>query len=175
MKFTVGDKVKVIDETFEGIVTEIISSHKVVIEIDSFPYVYKPSQLVSIESIPTVAVDMKLAHKEELEVDKKTSKKHQRRGKTVEIDLHIHQLIDSSLGLTNGEMLQIQLNKFRKELEKAIRDRFHKIIFIHGVGEGVLCDEIRRELTHYDAVSFSDASFLEYGNGATEVIIYNNH
>ncbi|MBL4651365.1 MAG: Smr/MutS family protein [Flavobacteriales bacterium] len=174
MNFNVGDKVKVIDEISEGIIIRFEPIDKAIVEIDSFEYTYKISGLILIESYSAVIVSEKEIREKEASVEKKVSKKHQRKGVTVEVDLHIHELVDSALNMSNTEMLQLQLSKFRKELERAIQDRAAKVVFIHGVGEGVLCSAIRRELQHYSAVSFSEASYLEYGNGATEVIIYQN-
>ncbi len=90
----------------------------------------------------------------------------------VEIDLHINQLIDNTTGLSNSEMLNIQLSKFRSELENAIKNKVNKIVFIHGVGNGTLKMAIRKELEDlYKHLEYQDASFKEYGYGATLVII----
>jgi dsDNA-specific endonuclease/ATPase MutS2 len=44
------------------------------------------------------------------------------------------------------------------------------VVFIHGVGNGTLKLEIRRELEKKDKIlTFQDASFKEYGYGATMV------
>ncbi len=89
-----------------------------------------------------------------------------------EVDLHINALIDNSNGLSNSEMLEIQLNEFRKKLDEAIVNKIKKIVFIHGVGNGVLKMKIRHELsTKYKKLKFQDASFKEYGYGATMVFI----
>jgi len=174
MNFNVGDKVKVIDETSEGIILRFELVDKAVVEIDAFEYSYKLSNLILLESYSPVIISEQEIREKEAAPDKKISQKHKRRGAVIEVDLHIHELVDSALGLSNSDMLLLQLAKFRKELERAIADRATKVVFIHGVGEGVLCSAIRRELKQYSAVSFSDASYLEYGNGATEVIIYQN-
>ncbi len=91
----------------------------------------------------------------------------------VEVDLHIHELVDSTAGLSNKEMLDYQLKKFREEMEAAIGNQaVKKIVFIHGLGNGVLKQELRRELsTRYKKYTFQDASFQEYGYGATMVIL----
>ncbi len=89
-----------------------------------------------------------------------------------EIDLHINQLVDNTTGLSNSEMLNIQLSKFRSELENAIKNKVNKIVFIHGVGNGTLKMAIRKELDDlYKHLQYQDASFKEYGYGATMVII----
>ena len=57
------------------------------------------------------------------------------------------------------------------ELNAAIRDGKKKLIVIHGVGEGILREEVRKVLQFYDNVQFHDADMRKYGVGATEVII----
>lgn len=46
-----------------------------------------------------------------------------------------------------------------------------KIIFIHGVGNGRLKQEIISVLKATRGISFQDASYKEYGFGATQVNI----
>jgi hypothetical protein len=90
----------------------------------------------------------------------------------VEVDLHIDELIDSTNGLSNREILDIQMDKFQSEMEHAIKNRVKRIIFIHGVGNGVLKQEISRKLkSKYARYNHQDASFKEYGYGATMVIL----
>ncbi len=92
----------------------------------------------------------------------------------VEVDLHIHELIDDTRGLANHEMLEIQLGRFRNEMETAISNGTRRIVFIHGIGNGTLKQELRKELTtKYKKYYFQDASFKEYGYGATMVILKN--
>ncbi|MBX3165529.1 MAG: DUF2027 domain-containing protein [Bacteroidetes bacterium] len=88
-----------------------------------------------------------------------------------EVDLHIEELIDSTSGLSNFEMLNIQLERFEKELDEAITKNMKKIIFIHGVGNGRLKQEIIGRLKTTRGVTFHDASYKEYGFGATQVNI----
>ncbi|HNQ37489.1 MAG TPA: DUF2027 domain-containing protein [Prolixibacteraceae bacterium] len=89
-----------------------------------------------------------------------------------EVDLHIGELVDSAAGLSNKEMLDLQMERFRSEMEKAIRLGVRRIVFIHGVGQGTLKNELRRELSaRYKKYDVQDASFREYGYGATMVIL----
>lgn len=91
----------------------------------------------------------------------------------IEVDLHMHELVDSTAGLSNKEMLDFQMKKFNEQMEEAIANSgVKKIVFIHGLGNGVLKQELRRELsTKYKKYPFQDASFQEYGYGATMVIV----
>lgn len=90
----------------------------------------------------------------------------------LEIDLHINQLLDDTHGMSNSEILNYQLDKFREVLEKYKTKREQRIVFIHGKGDGVLrktlLDELKRK---YPAFKTQDASFQEYGFGATMVTI----
>lgn len=90
----------------------------------------------------------------------------------IEIDLHINELLDDTRGMSNSEMLQYQLDKFREVMDKYKQKREQRIVFIHGKGDGVLrkaiLDELRRK---YAACKAQDASFQEYGFGATMVTI----
>lgn len=91
----------------------------------------------------------------------------------LEIDLHIDALLDDTRGMSSAEMLQYQLQKFREVMEQNKAHHGQRIVFIHGKGEGVLrkavLDELKRR---YPACKTQDASFQEYGFGATLVTIY---
>jgi hypothetical protein len=90
----------------------------------------------------------------------------------IEIDLHINELVDTTAGLSNADMLQLQLDKFINTLAEYKNKKGQKIVFIHGKGEGVLRKEIEKLLkTRYKNYYFQDASFREYGFGATMVTI----
>lgn len=90
----------------------------------------------------------------------------------VEIDLHIGELLDDTRGMSNSEILNYQLDKFREVMEQYKKKREQRIVFIHGKGDGVLrkalLDELKRK---YPDCRHQDASFQEYGFGATMVTI----
>lgn len=90
----------------------------------------------------------------------------------VEIDLHIQELLDDTTGLSNREILEIQLEKVESEMNAAIKAHVKRIIFIHGLGQGVLKQEVTNLLkSKFSKYYFQDASFKEYGYGATMVIL----
>ena len=99
-------------------------------------------------------------------------KQHKVKNDIVEIDFHIHELLDDTTGMGNAEMLNYQLDVFRKTLEEYKDKKGQKIVFIHGKGDGVLrraiLDELKRKYKNYPS---QDASFREYGFGATMVTI----
>lgn len=89
-----------------------------------------------------------------------------------EIDLHIENIVDHHAGLSNGEIVEIQMGRFETALETAIRSNSNRIVFIHGVGNGKLKHELRKKLDRkYPDHKYQDASFKEYGYGATLVYL----
>ncbi len=86
------------------------------------------------------------------------------------IDLHIEKLSDNWRGLSNFEILNIQLNYFEKYYNLAIAHRQPNLIVIHGVGTGKLRTEIHEILKLKREVrSFANQYMASYGFGATEV------
>jgi hypothetical protein len=85
------------------------------------------------------------------------------------VDLHIEEIQSDFSHFTNSEMIQIQLSYFSNEMDNAIQNHYKRIVFIHGVGNGVLKREIRNELRKYNGVTVRDGEYSKYGNGATEV------
>jgi len=99
------------------------------------------------------------------------SKKEYLRSLEKEVDLHIEELIPNTNGLSNYDMLNIQLERFEKELDEAMLKNMKKIIFIHGVGNGRLKQEIIARLKITRGITYQDGSYKEYGFGATQVNI----
>lgn len=88
------------------------------------------------------------------------------------VDLHIAELVDTTAGLSNADMLNLQVDKFRQVMDANLRRHGQKIVFIHGKGEGVLRQALLKELNYrYKGHDVQDASFREYGFGATQVKI----
>ncbi len=104
--------------------------------------------------------------------EKQPARKRQPDNLVEEIDLHINQLLDTTAGMSNTDILNYQLTKFRETLEKFKNKKGQKIVFIHGKGDGVLRNAILSELKKsYKNYPYQDASFREYGFGATMVTI----
>jgi dsDNA-specific endonuclease/ATPase MutS2 len=91
----------------------------------------------------------------------------------VEVDLHASSLLDTMAGMDNGDILNYQLSKFREVMEQYKTKKGQRIVFIHGKGEGVLRKAVLQELRQkYPTCSHQDASFQQYGFGATMVIVH---
>lgn len=122
------------------------------------------------------ADDIKEALLSKSDVKAPAKKKHDShkvvKNNMVEVDLHIDALLDDTTGMSNAEMLNYQLDVFRRTLDEYKNHTGQKIVFIHGKGDGVLrralLEELKRKYRNY---SSQDASFREYGYGATLVTI----
>lgn len=185
-----GDLVRFIDEVGEGRVKRLISNEMAEVETsDGWALPAYISKLVVIpekpgtpdKSIPASTNKEIKAVKVEKEVfspilnRSQAAKPSNVKVPPREIDLHVNKLIDSVVGLTNTEILSIQLDVFRKELDRSIRGNEREIIFIHGIGNGTLKNELRRVADQeYKWCSQEDASFREYGFGATRIRIPQN-
>ena len=90
----------------------------------------------------------------------------------IEYDLHAAEIIDNLNNLSNAEILKYQLNYFREKMKLFYGKRHgEKVVFIHGKGDGVLRQEVLKTLKkEYPKCRYQDASFREYGFGATMVL-----
>lgn len=102
----------------------------------------------------------------------KRATRKQDRNAIVEVDLHAHELLDTMVGLEPRDILEYQIKVFRDTMNAHLKKHGCRIVFIHGKGEGVLRNALLKELrTHYKQCRVQDASFREYGYGATMVTI----
>lgn len=170
--FRIGDRVSVINDTMTGKVDKIDQDNITIECPDGFLYTFDSKELIaSKEWNPLIRPDMK---EKGASTNRKKERYTSRKGNIVkEVDLHIHELIDSEKGMSSYDKLSLQLKTAQKELELAIDKKQQKIIFIHGRGEGILKKELRILCSKYP-VEYHDASYTEYGMGATEVIIFQN-
>ena len=88
------------------------------------------------------------------------------------IDLHAHSLLETTAGMSSADIHEYQIEYFHRIMQEELPHKGRKVIFIHGKGDGVLRSSIERELKHkYKSCTYQDASFREYGYGATQVTI----
>ena len=86
------------------------------------------------------------------------------------VDLHIEKLMDNWKGLSNFEILSIQLKNFEKYYNLAVAHRQPNLIIIHGVGTGKLRNEIHEILkTKKEVRTFANQYHHDFGFGATEI------
>ncbi|MBN8642158.1 MAG: Smr/MutS family protein [Flavobacteriales bacterium] len=181
-KFEIGDKVSVLDEAVDGVVIGVKNNEITIETSDKFVMTYFVNELIKLnnsnelndfnktEALLKKNNDAQLSRKQ-LELQKKLEKVEKG---IPEFDLHIEKLVKNKTGLTNFDILTIQLDTAKRHVEFAIKNRIPKIVFIHGVGEGVLKAELDFMLKRYEQISFQDANYQKYGLGATEVFFKQN-
>jgi hypothetical protein len=184
MKFNVGEKVGFLYEIGGGIIKSFNDKNIYSVEDESgFDRTFQENELVKLHGS-----DYKLSDSVELQMneDETLSKPLHYEHKEIltgskravdvwEIDLHIEEIVESHLGLSNFQILTKQLNEFKSFYKKAKTKHIQKIVVIHGVGEGVLKEEIRSYLSKQEGIEYFDSDFREYGKGATTVEIHYNY
>ncbi|WP_340202731.1 Smr/MutS family protein [Ascidiimonas sp. W6] len=180
MSLQKGDRVETIDDALKGIVISVNDLDALVETEEGFKLELPIKELIKIENEDTLKVSNYEVFKvlSEKEAPKKTRasrlKVKDRNAPRMEVDLHIHELTNSTRGMSNYDMLTIQLDTAKRQLEFAMSKRIQKVVFIHGVGQGILKTELEYLFKRYENVSYYDADYQKYGLGATEVYIYQN-
>jgi len=180
MELKKGDKVAVLDDVLEGYVIRAEAGTVYIETTDGFEMEFAEEELVKIETpIEALSEDVdfeKVLAEKKLPPKPKSQriKPKERNLPPMEVDLHIEKLTRSSRGMSNYDILNLQMETAKRQLEFAISKRIKKIVFIHGVGEGVLKAELDFFLGRYDNLKFYDADYQKYGLGATEVYIFQN-
>lgn len=174
-KFKPGDRVQWLDEDLEGVVTGVDAGRILVRTMDGFEITASPDSIVHIpERISFPVPPEALASASDPDPKPGPSQRRDKRaryGPAMEVDLHIEKLHPNPEKLNTHSLLDVQLETARGQLEFAMRKRIQKIVFIHGVGEGVLKAELRTLFRRYEGLQVRDADFRIYGQGATEVFI----
>lgn len=189
-----GTRVRFLNDVGEGVVLEWRSPDEVVVESeDGFDMIFPSRELLvvgnpaeeaemysrrvpTIEQILSKEVSPDQRRRMERDFDAKYKEAHTRpatnRQGVIEVDLHLHELVDSSRGLSPGAMLELQLSHFERMLQISIRERHRRVIFIHGIGQGVLRHAILTRIQQfYPECDARPGDPRQYGSGATEVYI----
>lgn len=183
MIFKVGDKVAALDEDISGTVSRIEGSNVYVKTNDGFALEFQAHELLKIDKENALKSNVFSDHSfQEVLSEKEQSVKRksvkvkpkERNQPTMEVDLHLHKLVDDERHMSSYDKLTLQIDTAKRQLDYAISKRIQKVVFIHGVGEGVLKMELETIFSRYDNVKFYDADFKKYGLGAMEVYIYQN-
>jgi dsDNA-specific endonuclease/ATPase MutS2 len=181
VKFKKDDIVSVLDEAIEGRVLQIVADRIHVLTEDGFTIVYTENDLVKMENTKELSNMSRISMQEfikEKEIPKRkkgiTLNKKERMQPAMEVDLHIHQLVPTTKGMDNYDMLTLQLDTAKRQLDFAVQKRIQRVVFIHGIGEGVLRSELEYLFKRYENIKFYDADFQKYGRGATEVYFFQN-
>ncbi len=183
MMLKTGDRIAVLDEDLEGKVISIQGSQVEMETTEGFVLSFNEKEVIKtgegFDNILPADVDDFYEVIKQKESSKKPKsvriKPKERQAPPMEVDLHINKLVPKTGGLSNYQILTIQLDTAKGQLEFAIRKRIQKVVFIHGVGEGILKAELDTLFNRYDNLKYYDADYQKYGLGATEVYFYQNY
>lgn len=177
MQFTVGQAVQALDDNLEGIVTQADRDGVTVETSDGFSVRFRESELIPLRTMDPRLLHISESVLKDKEIPAKKNmpkvKAKERNRPPMEVDLHIHQLTNQR-GLSKHDMLTLQLDTAERQLKFAISKRIPKVVFIHGVGKGILRAELEYLFGRYEQVKYYDADYQKYGVGALEVYIYQN-
>jgi dsDNA-specific endonuclease/ATPase MutS2 len=180
--FSIGDKVAVLDDAINGVVISINNSEIAIETTDGFTMTFFVNELIKVNDTSILSKNIGSFNSTKIKIEKEEPKprsfvkvkKSKNEIPAPEFDLHIEKLVPNFRGMSNYDILTLQTDTAKRHLEFAIRNRIPKIVFIHGVGEGVLKAELDFLLGRYDQVFFQEANYQKYGLGATEVFIKQN-
>ena len=180
--FNKGDQVSVLDEAINGVVLSVNNQEVRIETEDGFVMNYTAKELIKINVSNDLSKDIGSFNSNQIKKEKEEPKARsfvkERKSKNVipapEFDLHIEKLVPNFRGMSNYDILTLQSETAKRHLEFAIKNRIPKIVFIHGVGEGILKSELDFLFGRYDNIAFQDANYQKYGLGATEVFILQN-
>ena len=180
--FEVGDRVSVLDDVISGVVVEVQNNQILIKTTDDFMMTFFVNELVKENITNYLSSFDKSDTLHKIKIDttptrqqKKFEFKSDKRDKGApEFDLHIEKLVKNFRGLTNFDILTIQLETAQRHVEFALKNRIPKIILIHGVGEGVLKTELEFLLRKNPKITFQEANYQKYGLGATEIYFQQN-
>jgi dsDNA-specific endonuclease/ATPase MutS2 len=180
--FKIGEKVSVLDEDINGIVKSCKAAQIIIETTDGFILTYSANELIKTQNSSDVLDAIRRSDSVEFIKDNEVKKirnfvkerKDKREIPAPEFDLHIEKLLPNKRGISNYDILTLQTETARRHIEFAMRNRIPKIVFIHGVGEGVLKAELDFLLGRYENIVFQDGNYQKYGFGATEVYFKQN-
>jgi hypothetical protein len=189
--FEKGQRVKFLNDVGSAVVLRMEGELVVVEDEDGFERSVERRELIAAlepeveadkygNTIPDVAtlLAQDVGEKRMRELQKEFEVRYQnsqatsmaRRDAHMEVDLHIHELVDDQRGLPDRAKLAIQMDHFDRMMDIAKREKLRRIVFIHGVGQGVLRHQIRTSLDqHHPDCTYREGDPRKYGSGATEV------
>ncbi|MDM9630745.1 Smr/MutS family protein [Robiginitalea aurantiaca] len=175
-RFKPGDRVQMLDEMVSGTVVSVTAQGLQMRTSDGFVLEVAEGSVVLLPEDDGALlgnIDFRNALKDSdtRPAWPKRTGRRPRQAPPMEVDLHIEKLVPSSKGLNPVDILDFQLDAARGQLEFALRKKIQRIVFIHGVGQGVLREELKTLFRRYEGLEVRDADPRSYGMGATEVYV----
>ncbi|MCF8332607.1 MAG: hypothetical protein K9I47_00535, partial [Bacteroidales bacterium] len=151
--------------------------------LNELALVVSVTELAAVEKVDDALAAKKVAEKYQVKNKQSTDNlkpkalidRHRISPQEAEVDLHISELRDDYNEMSNNEILNYQLSYFESTLESAITNIYNRVIYIHGIGNGTLRNNLKKKIKEeYPDFGVRNAPFTRYGNGAIEVLIHND-
>lgn len=168
MEFEIGQEVKFKDAAGGGVIVRIEGDDIYVLDGFGFDMPYSVHQLLPKLDVPIGQVQNK-----EAKSVKAGAPAAQQVDRLV-IDLHSHELLESTHGMTRYEILSYQLDKAAETVREARRRKVERVLIIHGKGSGKLQQEVHELLRKLGGMEYYFADFSDGGYGATEARFFGN-
>lgn len=164
MEYSKGDRVRFKDAAGSAVVTRVEGNTVYVEDSFGFEHGYEQHELIPYQT-------MEVDHIQVKDEKRKIARPAAQQVDRLIIDLHSHELIESTSGWTKYEILNHQLDRARQTVSEAKRRKVSKVLIIHGKGSGRLKDEVHQMLSRMGGLNYYFADFADGGYGATEVQI----
>jgi hypothetical protein len=167
----VGDLVSFLDESGEGEIIDI-DGNTILVDVQGFQKSYDISEIIKREQ----GFENKIINSQVINKDVSVSTKVKRAidSEVFVVDLHASAIPNFRNQLKGHNILLFQMETAKNHLESARKNRLKKMIFIHGNGSGTLKYQLEQWLNSLSFISYQDASYRSFGQGAIEVKLYNS-
>lgn len=162
IEYFVGQQVRYLNAAGTGVVKTIHEHVIVVTDEFGFDHEYDKKDLLPANALDVGEVNIKDSRSRAAVVSAQQVDR-------LIIDLHAHELIENTRGMSKYEILNHQIQKARDIIAEARRRKVPKVLIIHGKGTGRLKDEVHQMLGKLGGLEYYFADFADGGYGATEV------
>lgn len=165
MKFSIGERVSILNETGTYTIVNIADTYAEVEDEHGFDQ--KVTLGLIVKTKPVVSREIVIKDADE------TGSSIAKKGLDMipSIDLHFEALLDEDDRFSSYDKLNLQIKRFREFINQNLAKRKTKVLVIHGVGEGRLKSELATLLYKSEGYVMHDANFSSNGVGASYVEI----
>jgi hypothetical protein len=157
----IGNRVKWTNQPWKGIVKEVQGQRALITLEDGFDEWELLSKLVpDDQNLDLIDIHDSKNELRYIEV---------RPIKQSEIDLHIENLFIEWKTIPKEKILERQLQAFKEEFQKCLKNATDELIVIHGKGSGILKEHIVSQLKAYMHKSFEDMHEGRYKQSAIKI------
>lgn len=169
----IGDRVRIKRYNILGQVQGIEGRNIVVIDDDGFEYILDSNEVAQVDCMQsaTIVKFMESLYLASYCKQENNHKKSVSQSKKLIIDLHFK--AGTCYVKNQSEIHRLQIENIRDTLKRESTRHGRVIIFIHGKGDGILRNDVVREVLKYDgAMTYQDAPVEKYGyQGALKVSV----